>query len=115
MAWVLKLLLCLTPTCLYLFVQGHLRNSPQLPAGLHTRWTPEAVCAVRLPPERASSFAALHRTPPGPPDVPVALLPLPKHQQEQVGMRYHQNVSERLIVKGTDQTLEKMCFFLAES
>lgn len=83
-------------------VQGHLPHQPQLPAGLHPGWPQEADCRVRLQSDRTSSSAALHQTPPGQPDVPVTLLCLTKHTQEQVGMNYSQKVSEHLVIKGID-------------
>lgn len=82
MAWTLKLkcvLLCYIPICLPLSGQGHFPHSPQLPAGLHPWWSPEADCGVRLLPEGTSCSAALHQTPPGRPDVSVTLLRLPEY------------------------------------
>ncbi len=94
-------------------MQGHFPHSPQLPAGLHPRWTPEADRRVRLPPERASSSAALHQTPPGQPDVPVTLLRLPERTQEQVRVRYRQKVSQHFSIKEKYPNLGKYVYWLA--
>lgn len=70
-------------------LQRHLRHSPQLFARLDPRRTQEADSTVSLQPEGTSSSSALYQTETGKADIPVALLRLPKHAQEQVHLYCH--------------------------
>lgn len=84
---------------LCLCLQGHLSNICQLSAGLHPRWSQEAVCKVRLSPKKASVSAALYQSGPGQPDIPLTLLCLSKHAQKQVQLckAYSQRLIKRKI------------------
>lgn len=79
--------------CVYLLVQGHFPNVPQLPAGPDPRRSSETDRRVRLSAEGTSSCAAFRQTPPGQTDVSITLLRLPERTKEQVGM--HQKPAAR--------------------